>query len=165
MRFQESRSKKDILGGLLFALLGVATLALTTRIQVRPNLTEPGGRLFPNIAGVGLILCGIGIALYREPSKSKRKDGEEGELPFLDKEGAKRLLLFFSSLLFYFLALKYLGFLVATPFASFLFIRLLKSERKASIPASIALSVGFTGLLYFSFNYGFNIYLPKGMLF
>lgn len=166
MRFLESIPKKNILGGLFFVLLGAATLALTTQIQVRPNLTEPGGRFFPYISGIGMILSGIGIVFYREPAGGRRrKEDGEGEKPFLDKEGAQKMLIFFTSLLLYLLGLTYLGFLIATPFASFAFITILKSERKASIPVSIALSLIVTGILYFTFNYGFNIYLPKGTLF
>lgn len=165
MGFIESRSKKNILGGLFFVLLGAVTLALSAQIQVRPNLTEPGGRFFPHITGVGLILSGIGMALYREPSSPKRRDDEAAGKPFLDKDGAKKLLLFFSSLLLYFLGLNYLDFLIATPVASFAFIHILKSERKASIPVSIAVSVIVTGILYLTFDYGFNIYLPQGELF
>ncbi|MFH2115340.1 MAG: tripartite tricarboxylate transporter TctB family protein [Spirochaetota bacterium] len=165
MRIFTTRSKKNVFGGLFFALLGAVTLVLASRIQVRPNLIEPGGRLFPNIAGVGLILCGIGMALYREPWKEKSGNTGEMEKPFLNPDGLRRLIMFLSSLVLYFLGLKYLGFLISTPVASFAFISILKSERKASIAFSLILSIVLTGILYFGFNYGFNIYLPKGILF
>lgn len=152
-------TKKDVIGGFVFVLLGIILLVYSQYIVVRPNLTEPGGRLFPQITGVGMIICGLGMAFYRKPKEQKN------DKPFMAKDELKRLLLFFAVLVIYFYCVKYIGYLLSSAGFCFSIILLLKRNLKVSIALSVIISIAVSLIIYFLFYYGFNIYLPKGELF
>ena len=61
------RISKDKIVSIVFILLSVAILVLTQQVRVLPNLAEPGPRLFPQIAAIGMILCGIGMFFTKDP--------------------------------------------------------------------------------------------------
>ncbi len=147
---------KDRIIAIIFMLLSIFILINSQTINVAPNISEPGARLFPQMAGIGMLICAIGIFFSKQP---------ENEKEFLSKDGWKRLFIIFISLIIYFVALIFVGFLIATPFCLFGFIYLLKSGKNVSTISIILVSVIVALLLYFAFTKGFAIALPKGMLF
>lgn len=147
---------KDRKVAILFMLLSVFIIINTFSIKVPTNISEPGGRLFPQIAGVGMFICSIGMFF----TKSKEDKSE-----FLTKDGWKRLGSFYIALIVYFLGLVYLGFLVATPICLFAFVYILKSGKKVNPVLIATFSIIFTLIIYFAFTKGFAISLPKGILF
>ncbi len=147
---------KDRIIAIFFMLLSIIILINSRTIVVAPNIAEPGARLFPQIAGVGMLICSLGMFFTKQA---------EDEKEFLSKEGWKRLAVIFIALFIYFLALIFVGFLIATPFCLFGFIYILKSGKDVSTIKIILISVLVAVLLYYSFTKGFSISLPKGMLF
>ncbi|MDL2229440.1 tripartite tricarboxylate transporter TctB family protein [Treponema sp. OttesenSCG-928-L16] len=148
---------KDRAGGIVFAVFGIAVAVLATQIKMRANLSEPGPRLFPYIAGIGMALCGLGMAL------TAKKDGNNEA--YLTKAGWKRLGIAASVLFLYYLALEYIGFIISTPLFTFAIILILASEKKINRIAAGLISLATTGILYFLFQHVFMIFLPEGRVF
>lgn len=147
---------KDFFIGLVFAVVGLAIILLTKQITVPANLSEPGPRLFPYISGIGILICGIGMAFT--------KSSKEQEVT-VDKEYFKRLSMIGAVLVLYYIGLYFIGFLISTPFASFAFIKILGCDERVSNITSGIISISATVGLYALFNIVFKIFLPAGMLF
>lgn len=147
---------KDRIAGILFAVFGVVVTLMATQIRIQPNLSEPGPRLFPYIAGIGMAVCGVGIALTEK--------GKHDE-PYLTKEGWKRLGVVSFVLVLYYFGLEYLGFLIATPVFTFAIILILASGIKLSKVVTAVIALATTGGLYLLFQKAFMIFLPSGKLF
>lgn len=147
---------KDRIGGVAFALFGIVVTVLATQIRVPANLTEPGPRLFPYISGVGMAVCGLGMALT-----AKKEDGE----PYLTKDGWKRLGICSAALVLYYIALEYIGFLIATPIFTFAIVLILASGVKLNKVMAAVTALVTTGSLYLIFQKAFQIFLPSGKLF
>jgi hypothetical protein len=147
----------DRIGGMAFAFFGILIVIVASRIEFPVNLSEPGPRLFPYISGIGMALCGIGMAL------GARKD--EKQEPFLTKEGWKRLGIAGLALVLYYFALEWIGFLPATPFFTIAIIFILSSGRKLNKVAAVVIAVIATAALYLLFEKVFMILLPRGRLF
>lgn len=146
----------DFIVGVVFAIIGAAIIILTGDIKVPTFLTEPGPRLFPYISGAGILICGIGIAFTKSEKKEKKP---------ADKQALKRLLVISGALVLYYIGLHFFGFIIATPFASFAFIKILGCEEKVSNIVAIIITILVTWGLYTLFNGVFKIFLPSGILF
>lgn len=142
--------------GVCSILVGVVIAIYAMTIQTRIELTEPGPRAFPLIAGLGIAVCGIGI-LATEFHKAEDK-------PFLDKAGWKRYGISAAILIGYCLLMGLFGFLPATPLAILAFSRLF-SQKKYNWLIGVLVSVISTGLIYYIFTVVFHLPLPAGMLF
>lgn len=59
---------KDRIGGIIFAIFGALVTSMASGIRMPANLSEPGPRLFPCIAGVGMLICGLGMAVTAKSS-------------------------------------------------------------------------------------------------
>lgn len=148
-------NKKDVTIGAVSCLIGAAIIAYSFFINISVELSEPGPRLFPRIAGVIFIICGIGIAA--EAIKDK-----EAQKQFLGKDGTKKLITAILICFIYWAALKLLGFIIATPFA-ILALSWLFSTKKYSPVIGIVTGVISTALLYAIFNLAFHLPLPTGL--
>lgn len=146
----------DFIYGLIFAVAGLIIILLTSNIPVPGNLTEPGPRIFPYISGIGILLCGVGMTLTKSIQQEKKAPV---------KGGKKRLVIISIALVLYYAALSLVGFLVATPFACFAFIKILNGNEKVNTIFATVLSLVVTIGLYFLFVEAFKIYLPVGMIF
>ena len=113
---------KDRIGGIIFAIFGALVTSMASGIRMPANLSEPGPRLFPCIAGVGMLICGLGMAVTAKSS------GDEA--PFLEKAGWKRLGIVALTLVLYYFGLEYIGFLIMTPIFAFAVIMILSSGKK-----------------------------------
>ena len=149
---------KDKIVSLVFMALSVVILILTQNVRVLPNLAEPGPRLFPQIAAIGMILCGIGMFLDKGSSQASAE-------AYLTGEGWKRFAVVFAVIAAYVLGLFLVGFLIATPIAMLGFVAVLRSGKKVSVPATVVIAVATTVVLYFVFEKLFAIPLPPGKLF
>lgn len=149
---------KDKIVSVVFILLSIAILVLTQQVRILPNLAEPGPRLFPQIAAIGMILCGIGMFFSKDPES-------DGGTVYLTKEGWKRFAVVIAVMAAYILGLTFLGFLIATPLAMLGFIAVLRSGKPVSKIASVVIALAVTGVLYFVFVKLFVIPLPMGRLF
>lgn len=149
---------KDKQISIIFIVLSIVILALTQKVRVLPNLAEPGPRLFPQVAAIGMIVCAIGMFFDKGSENENAK-------PYLTKEGWKRFLIVFSVIALYVVGLWLVGFLIATPFAMLLFVAVLSDGKKVSKIVSIIIAVAATALLYFAFVKAFAIPLPPGLLF
>lgn len=147
---------RDRVIAIIFMLLSVFILINTQTINVPANISEPGARLFPQLAGVGMLICSLGMFFSKQPENQKE---------FLSKDGWKRLGVVFGALIVYFLGLNFLGFFITTPFCLFGFIYILKSGKQVSPIVMIATSIIVTLILYYAFTVGFSIALPKGVIF
>ncbi len=149
---------KDKIVSLVFMALSVVILILTQNVRVLPNLAEPGPRLFPQIAAIGMILCGIGMFLDKGSSQANAE-------AYLTGESWKRFAVVFAVIAAYVLGLFLVGFLIATPIAMLGFVAVLRSGKKVSVPATVVIAVATTVVLYFVFEKLFAIPLPPGKLF
>lgn len=144
--------------GLFFIVLSVLILILTQQVQItQQHIAEPGPRLFPRIAAIGMILCSVGMLVVKTESKEKEV--------YLNKNGWKKLAVVFSVVVLYTLGLALVGFLAATPFALLAFIAVLRSGKKVSWVMSGILSIVVTVGLFSLFESVFIIPLPAGILF
>lgn len=148
---------KDRIGGIVFAVFGLAVALMTRQIKIPANLSEPGPRLFPYIAGIGMLVCGIEMALTA-PKETKDE-------PFLTPAGWKRLGVVAITLILYYFGLEWIGFLIATPVFAFAIILILSSGVQINKLAALVISLLTTGALYYLFQKVFLILLPAGTLF
>ena len=149
--------KKDRLIGLIALVLGIAALACTMMIQTPVNAassTEPGPRLFPMIASVLLIVCGLGLIFQ------KQKDYE----PYLTKEQWIRLGALLAAFILYCAGLHFLGFVAATPIMLFTAMTMFLGGQKLSPVIRVVYSVGVTAVIYVVFVIVLKTNIPLGML-
>ncbi len=147
---------KDRWIGLLTFLFGAGALALTMMIPVQTVTDDPGPRLFPIFGSVLMMLCGLGIFIQARPAGGK---------PFLSKEGWKRMGIMFALLIAYAVALRVLGFLIASPIVLFVFIRMIARGKKVSVAYSVGYSLVAVAIVWVVFEKGLNTLLPAGILF
>lgn len=148
--------KRDRIGGIIFAIFGIIVTILAMEIRMPANLNEPGPRIFPYISGIGMAICGIGMAIT-----AKKDDGE----PYLTRDGWKKLALAGGIMFIYYLALEYIGFLIATPIFTFTIVLVLADGKKLNKITTAVVALATTGGLYYVFQILFSIFLPVGKLF
>lgn len=153
------RLNKTYVSGAVCILFGIWILLQTGSISENLVSNEPGPRLFPYIAAIGIIVCSVLTMLFDGPKESQ---GEQK--PYLDKDGWKRLGLIFLLLLIFALGMEFIGFLPTSIVMTAVFIITLKQEKKASPAAIGVMAVGLSCLVYFGFTKGFHIPLPSGRL-
>jgi hypothetical protein len=109
--------------------------------------------MFPYCCAAGLILCCIGKFLSSKDAKSK---------PFLDKQGAIRLIAIFLVMVAYIAGLTYLGFIVTTPFMLSGLTYMLADGKKLVWWKVLLFAVIMTAAVYFAFTKLMNVILPVG---
>ena len=62
-------------------------------------------------------------------------------------------------------AMNFIGFWITSMIGMMMFIMTLKVDKKINIIFAVVLSVALGSLCYFGFTKGFNIPLPKGVIF
>ena len=92
---------------------------------------------------------------------TKTKEGESG--PFLTKEGWKRAGIMTSLFIIYALALRIVGFVIATPVMVFFFYRQIAGPGKTHLLRGIAYSLLTFGSVYFVFSKVLHSFLPPGI--
>lgn len=151
--------RRDAITGIV-GLVGCGLfLYLTQAIRQPAKLLEPGPRLLPYVA-IGLIAMSS-IALIIKGYMDRAKE----EKPYFPKGGLLKITKSYLMLVFYAVAMTYLGFLLTTPFATFGFIYDLKGNSKVRLVPAVIISIVVTACLYAMFVFGFQIKLPAGILF
>ena len=148
--------KRDLVSSLLWFVVAAAFCIGAVRYGIFER-GVPGPGFFPLLAGLVLILPASILFISRMADR-KGKGEKEKSLPFFpEKAGWKRLIHVVGSLVFYSIALEYLGFLVTT----FLFmIFLLKIEPRGWI-ATLATGILATLSSYVLFEVLLNVQLPR----
>lgn len=149
--------KKDRLIGLISMALGGIFLDLTLQIPLptSSSANEPGPRLFPMIACVLLIVCGVGLMVKKQPDAA----------PFLTKEQTKRMLMLLGTFILYCVGLYFVGFVIMTPILLFLTMTMFAGENKLPLVVRLVYSVGLTVLVYLVFVVFLKTNIPMGLLF
>lgn len=153
--------KRDQITGALLIALGIAIATLTSQFRTEMTAAYPGPKLFPLIAAFGFIVCGAGIFIGSLFSK-------KGEEVFLTKAGWIKVAAIVACLCLYILLLKYVGYMICTPFILFAFCTIIAKgdgDRKVGSIGRIVFSVIFTAFIYVIYIHVFGMTLPAGILF
>ncbi len=139
--------------GIGIVLLGIFILINALNMPNMPLGLGPGD--FPEIVSMGLIICGVILAIrsIRNPEKPKKMYSASSLKDIL--------ILIFLSLLYVYLV-SYIGFLYLTPFLMFATMYLFGYRK---IPYAIIISIVFTLLVYYIFYGIFKVPLPQFSLF
>lgn len=152
--------KKDQVTGLVLVVLGIILFVLMAQFKKPFTAAYPGPKALPGIGAFGLVVCGAGIFL-----EGCKKDAKN--VAFVDKAGWIRIIASFAILCIYILAMKYLGFILVTPFVLFgltsYFAKASKVEAKLWVRIVFAIAV--TAVIYLMYVPLFGMTLPSGLLF
>lgn len=147
-------------------LMGIVCLAFaafivwqTGKIPHRLVSNEPGPRMFPYISAAGIAIMAV-LSMIFDGKKEKQQEKELE--PYLDKAGWKRLIAMMAVCILFCIGMQAIGFWITAMIGMFVFIWMLKGDKKINVPFAVILSVGLASLCYFGFTRGFNIPLPKG---
>ena len=153
------KMRRDMVTGIVGLLTCIFFFIMTQQVRQPANLLEPGPRLLPYVA---IFLIGISsIALIVKGYKER----EIAEKPYFPKGGVLKVTRSFLMLVVYAIAMTYLGFIIATPFATAAFIYDLKGNSEVKPVSTAIISVVITAALYAMFVFAFQIKLPAGVLF
>ena len=153
------KPRRDFITGVV-GLVGVAFFYFQILDIKKPaKLLEPGPRLMPYVALIIIALSSIALIIRGW------KDREKSEKPYFPQGGIKKITRSYILLWLYAIALSIFGFIISTPFATFAFIYDLKGESKVKVVTTVIISIVVTAVLYAMFVYGFQVRLPKGILF
>ncbi len=149
---------KDRIVGLVSLLLGVITLIGTYYVKVAKmavSMGDPGPKVFPTVAGVLLVICGLGLIIKNQKE----------EKPFMTKEQWLRVLWLFLAFVGYLVLLYVGGFVIATPVLLFVMMTMFAGEKRPSVLIRVIYSVACTGIIYLLFFVMLKTNIPMGMLF
>jgi hypothetical protein len=149
-------SKNKVIG-LVSLLLGILALIGTFMIKVAKmavSMGDPGPKVFPSVAGVLLVICGIGLLVRRE----------ENEPVFMTKSQWMRLLALFLVFVGYVVLLYFIGFVGATTILLFVMMTMFSGAEKLSIPVRLVYAIAVTAVIYLLFAVMLKTNVPKGIL-
>ena len=152
--------KLDQITGLVLVILGIILFVLIGQFKKPMTLEYPGPKLMPGIAAFGLVVCGAGV--FINGCRQKTEDGI-----IITKAGLLRIVITFAALCLYILGMKYLGFLIVTPFLVYglttYFAKASGVETKLWVRIVFALAV--TAVIWAMYVPLFGLELPVGELF
>ena len=152
--------KRDQITGMVLVILGIILFVLIGQFKKPMSLEYPGPKLMPSIAAFGLVVCGAGVFI-----SGCRQKIEEAII--ITKSGLLRIVITFIALCLYILGMKYLGFLIVTPFLVYglttYFAKASCVETKLWIRIVFALAV--TAIIWAMYVPLFGLELPVGELF
>ena len=148
--------------GAVFIVFALWVLWQTGMIPERLVSNEPGPKLFPYISAVGMIVMAVlsMITDGRKESEQARKGAE----PYLDQAGWKRLALIMAECVVFCVAMNGIGFWITAMAGLMMFILTLRADKKINLAFAVVLSIVLGSVCYFGFTRGFNIPLPKGVI-
>ena len=152
--------KRDQITGLALVILGIVLFVLIGQFKKPMTAEYPGPKLMPGIAAFGLVVCGLGIFVKGCMQKT-------ADAVVIAKAGMLRIVITFAALCLYILGMKYLGFLIVTPFLVYglttYFAKSTGVETKLWVRIVFALVV--TGVIWAMYVPLFGMELPVGELF
>lgn len=147
-------------------IMGVVVLAIaawigwqTTKLPNRFVTNEPGPKLFPMIAAVGMGVSAILSMIFDGPKESK-----ENKKPYMTKAGWLRVGLLLLECVLFALGMNFIGFWITSMIGLMVFFYTLKGEKKINFWVALIISVALGSLCYFGMTKLFNIPMPKGTL-
>ncbi|MEQ2563909.1 tripartite tricarboxylate transporter TctB family protein [Ventrimonas sp. CLA-AP-H27] len=150
--------KRDQITGALLVLIGIIVAFMTSSFSVPFSMSYPGPKALPMIAVIGFIVCGAGI--FVESTKSNKE-----EKVFLVKEGWIRVIVSTVILAVYILAMKYVGYLIATPVICYILTTLYAKGSKSTLKGRLIYTILLTAIIYAVYVYAFGLGVPTGELF
>lgn len=152
--------KRDQITGLVLILIGVFFAVLISGFSKPMTAAYPGPKLLPSIGVFGLIVCGGGIFVH---SCCQSKE----DVVFLTPKGWINVIVSFAGLCVYIFGMKYLGFLLTTPFVLYAAITYFAKASNAStkLVSRIVSSVVIALVIYAMYVPLFGMTLPAGLLF
>lgn len=152
--------KRDQITGLVLILTGILFAVLISGFSKPMTAAYPGPKLLPSIGVFGLIVCGAGV--FINGCRQSKQD-----VLFLTKKGWLHVLVSFGVLCVYILGMKYLGFLLVTPFVLYATITYFAKSSGAAtkLVGRIISSVAITLIIYAMYVPLFGMTLPAGLLF
>lgn len=152
--------KRDQVAGIILMLLGVGVFYMISQFKKPFTAAYPGPSLMPGIAAFGLVVCGAGV-FFQSLKNSKKEE------PWMSKAAWIRMIVTFVVLCVYVFAMKYLGFLVVTPFVTFFLVSYFAKESgyEVALWKRIVFSVVVTAVIYGMYVPLFGMSLPSGLLF
>lgn len=148
--------------GAVFIALALWVIYQTGMIPEKLVSNEPGPKMFPYISAIGMIAMSVLSIIF-----DGRKENEEkraGAAPYLDRAGWKRLALIMVECILFCAAMNWIGFWFTSMIGMLVFIMTLRADKKINLIFAVVLSVALGSLCYFGFTRGFNIPLPKGVI-
>lgn len=154
------KANRDQITGAVLVVIGLVFAFLISQFKTPFTAAYPGPKLLPGIAVFGLVVCGSGIFV-----NGCRQKGEEKTL--ISREGLIRIGVSFAVLCAYVLAMKYVGFLIASTVV--LYALTTYFSKASSLPAKpwarVLFSVAFSFIVYGMYVPLFGMTLPVGLLF
>lgn len=168
----EDKKLSNFKSGISVIILGLLYFIFSFNIRVTNIGGKFNSRLVPQLIAIILVLCGFFIAKrdWREflESRKTKKVRQSSLKDILVKfiSNNKRVLLIFASSFVYVGVLYLTGFIVATLLYLFGFMCILTPDGKKIRYFQYAIvSVITIAVLYVSFRYGFNMILPRSLIF
>lgn len=150
--------KRDQITGAALVLLGIVVAALVSQFKVPFSASYPGPKALPMISVAGFILCGAGI--FIESTKSQKE-----EPVFLVKEGWIRVLVSIALLALYIAAMKFVGYLIATPVICYALTTLYARGSSSTLKGRLIYTIALTLVIYVIYVFAFGLAVPAGELF
>lgn len=148
--------------GIVFILLALWVGFQTTQIPEKLVSNEPGPKLFPYISAIGMIVMAVLSMIF--DGKKEAEENKNGAAPYLDAAGWKRLALIMVECIVFCIAMNFIGFWITSMIGMMMYILTLKADKKINLVFAIVLSIALGSICYFGFTKGFNIPLPKGVI-
>ena len=152
--------KRDQITGAVLILVGIFFGFLTSQFEKPFTPAYPGPKLLPAIAVFGLVVCGAGVFI-----NGCRQEKEDAV--WVSKAGVIRIAVTFLVLCAYVLAMKYVGFLIASPVV--LYILVTYFSKASNLPtklwARIVFSIAVAVIIWAMYVPLFGMTLPAGLLF
>ncbi|MCD8009720.1 MAG: tripartite tricarboxylate transporter TctB family protein [Lachnospiraceae bacterium] len=152
--------------GLCLIVLGAAVIVMTMTmtVSITSMAEEVGPQLFPMIAGIGILVCGVGIFFQKEEKPSENNKTED-EVSEIDWTMMRHILLLGLVLILYAVALYWLGYMVSTFAALLVLTKLLSGEKKIPWFRIVLFALIVTVVIYYIMGNLFQVILPRGELF
>lgn len=148
--------------GAVFLVFALWVMWQTSMIPEKLVSNEPGPKLFPYISAIGMIAMAV-LSMIVDGRKESA-DNKAGAAPYLDQAGWKRLVLIMIECVVFCAAMNFIGFWITSMLGMMMFIMTLRADKKINIVFAVVLSIVLGSVCYFGFTKGFNIPLPKGVI-
>lgn len=148
--------KRDRINGIIGIVIGL--LMITGALGLPPSKVpdDIGPAVFPIIAGVMIIIPGVFLTM-KKPSSD--------ENVFMSREEWKRFGLLVLVFFLYAALLYVVGFLIATPFVTFIISKMFSRGKKAAVWQIAIYAFILTAAVYICFYKGLGLKLPRGEYF
>jgi hypothetical protein len=155
---KKMKLSRDQIVGALIVILGVFVFVMISSFKVPFTLAYPGPKALPGLAAIGFIICGAGI--FVEGMKKT-----EEEKVYLVKAGWIRLGINLLALMAYVLAMKFVGYFIATPIFLYGLCTWYANGYETKLWQRILFAAAVTAVIYLVYVMAFGYQLPAGELF